>query len=1190
MVDSLCQQAYRVRYTDIDSCEKLSMQACRLAGHYDDGKAKAMNRLAYVHYQRMDYDGTLRLLDSVSNLSSNHITLLCADAMRMKVCQRIGDGEGFYMSRSSARRHLKRIAEDLESVKGIDMDDYDYGWSEYHIISSTYYYYQDQDSLAKDEIMQLLPDIEEMGDTTQLLYYYYMLGSGGLIDGTHENVAIDEFRYLMDCYSIARRSGIIYFQGNALQALASRLKSKHDRELLFGTDMESMVVLMGQHMSWMPENELPSDSLLPLALAKHALSCFVEYDDLFQTACVYRTIGELEAYNGNYDAALQALDSALVCVDRHHHKYYHNHADKAGETDSLMSYNPHLQSAVSVERKWIENPAVNTVPEWMAGIRQQLSLLYSAMDNKDASDYNRHIYLDILESTSQNREMETRMRELQSENLVQNRLLWASAVVFVLLLFSIAFFIFLLKKHDTGIKSKDSNGQTRILKGDKARVEELIGELEEAQENCEVSKIRISQNKTHNSEKRAKVSLVQAVVPFLDRIINEVNRMKRQDKAEKEQLQYVSELSEQIIEYNDILTEWIKMERGELSLKISTIQLSSLFSILERGHFAYDQKGVTLKVVPTDLCVKADEALTLFMLNTLADNARKFTPEGGSVTISADATEEYVELSVTDTGCGLKDEDIDTILNNKAYDASKIGVEGETKTDNVKSNKGFGFGLMNCKGIIEKYKKTSGLFRSCYFGIESERGKGSRFFFRLPRVMMLVAAFLSLSLVSCQKDESNAIANTNATANANANAKANANAPYIEDAFQEGNVELVDRYYSLSKECNRDGNPDMALVYADSALWYYSPELQFYEESLDTDVPFEIKHFRSATNWDFDLLINIRNEIAVAALALHEWELYNYNNRICINLHKLTNQDASLPNYCDELAKTQSASQQLTAVLVLLSVVTIFFVYMLFRGRKRVADKIASELQTKIDQTNDTLSHYRYEENRLYVQNQVMDNCLSTIKHESMYYPSRIKLLADRMLENEETTDDDSKKKDVKEMTELTAYYKELYSLLCSQAERQVAQQSFRREQFKVSGMCDMAKREFAAILKKNQLDMTFEVVGEEACKDMSVRVDATLLTELFRQLYRFIFTMYRDAERVELRVEEYSGALRCLLKADTMQFTDDEAHNLFYPDSRRISLLIVKQIIRDFDAMNNNPGLRLVAEHDCIWFTLVQN
>ena len=46
-------------------------------------------------------------------------------------------------------------------------------------------------------------------------------------------------------------------------------------------------------------------------------------------------------------------------------------------------------------------------------------------------------------------------------------------------------------------------------------------------------------------------------------------------------------------------------------------------------------RGVKLTVQPTDATVKADRTLTLFMINTIADNARKFTPAGGEVVVSA---------------------------------------------------------------------------------------------------------------------------------------------------------------------------------------------------------------------------------------------------------------------------------------------------------------------------------------------------------------------------------------------------------------------------------------------------------------------------------------------------------------------------------------------------------------------------
>ena len=85
------------------------------------------------------------------------------------------------------------------------------------------------------------------------------------------------------------------------------------------------------------------------------------------------------------------------------------------------------------------------------------------------------------------------------------------------------------------------------------------------------------------------------------------------------------------------------------------------------------------------------------MLNTLTDNARKFTPSGGQVTVCATEMTDAVEIKVSDTGCGLTESEIALILSSKIYDAQQIGVNSST----VRHEKGSGFGLLNCKGIIE---------------------------------------------------------------------------------------------------------------------------------------------------------------------------------------------------------------------------------------------------------------------------------------------------------------------------------------------------------------------------------------------------------------------------------------------------------------------------------------------------------
>ena len=64
------------------------------------------------------------------------------------------------------------------------------------------------------------------------------------------------------------------------------------------------------------------------------------------------------------------------------------------------------------------------------------------------------------------------------------------------------------------------------------------------------------------------------------------------------------------------------------------------------------------------------------MLNTLADNARKFTPEGGEVTLSAQETDDYVEISVKDTGAGMSEEQLQHLFDPKPIRDSGSGGHG----------------------------------------------------------------------------------------------------------------------------------------------------------------------------------------------------------------------------------------------------------------------------------------------------------------------------------------------------------------------------------------------------------------------------------------------------------------------------------------------------------------------------------
>jgi hypothetical protein len=99
--------------------------------------------------------------------------------------------------------------------------------------------------------------------------------------------------------------------------------------------------------------------------------------------------------------------------------------------------------------------------------------------------------------------------------------------------------------------------------------------------------------------------------------------------------------------------------------------------------------------------------------------------------------------------------------------------------------------------------------------------------------------------------------------------------------------------------------------------------------------------------------------------------------------------------------------------------------YMLYY-RHRLYDRFRRERlqETNIEMTDDELRRAELENANLHVANNVLDNCLSTLKHETMYYPSRIRQLVDVG--------------DIHSLEEVTSYYRDLYAILIRQATDQV--------------------------------------------------------------------------------------------------------------------------------------------------------
>jgi signal transduction histidine kinase len=102
------------------------------------------------------------------------------------------------------------------------------------------------------------------------------------------------------------------------------------------------------------------------------------------------------------------------------------------------------------------------------------------------------------------------------------------------------------------------------------------------------------------------------------------------------------------------------------------------------------------------------------IFNNLITNAVNYSPDGGTVNISACTQGEYLEIKVNDTGVGIPQEELPKIFD-KFY---------RVKSPRTRQVVGTGLGLAIVKGIVEAHRGT--------IDVESIEGKGTTFRIILP--------------------------------------------------------------------------------------------------------------------------------------------------------------------------------------------------------------------------------------------------------------------------------------------------------------------------------------------------------------------------------------------------------------------------------------------------------------------------
>ncbi len=1368
-----------MRYSSLRESEKCINEVISKYSEsgYNDGVNEAYINKSFIYYMKMQYDSVEVCSKKVFEDSHNDLLCSMADISMMASSILMGQSKDFYNYRSDAFERLRHINEESNEMNEHQKRLYRSAQTQYHLMSLRYFLKMRQEEGVKEHVEWLDKNLENFSaDSTLLSSYLSLKSTACLIDNINEESLSESRRYLVRLLSLSTTNKYEYLRAVAMYRLARSIK--HNGELK-PSQNAFVRELAG----------IGDEQNLGRCLVEKSIDLFTQYNSRISMVNAYITLSNFQLSDDDTYGALESLGYALNIINQHHHDVNVHRCSETKE-DILYPYHEY-EDTLSTEMKWILNPDIIAVPEWMAGVREQLSVVYGAMGLKMESDYNHNIYFDILDATRQDQRGQQEKDKLNNEEKVLNILI--VIFVFAIVLLNWAVYVFNKRsKAEYRIKLQRLSevidickNMTTALSDDFEDEEELVESLHSLTDNDvknlfpsvnddwtasdidmmkgfdkelfsvlivffrwikekgmifinftnDERKIesdtyslekKFEEGKKQYLEKLTSMSIVNGITPFLDRAIREVAKIKESSLSSetqeteaktKERLQYISELIDKINEYNDVLGHWIKMRKGLVMLSVENFAIQPLLDTLKLNAKTFENKRIKLLVNDSAATIKADRSLTLFMMNTLLDNARKYTKEGGQVELSASETEEYVEISVQDSGVGLSEEDLDTLNNSKVYDSSKIGTEGND-SEAVKENKGYGFGLMNCKGIIEKYRKTNPVFSVCKFGVDSQVGVGSRFYFRLPKGVAKLMSLVLLAFItySCSGNNESVEFKDNVSA--------------IDKSFVSDNHHIVQAtiFSDSLYESNVVGEYDKALLFADSALQELNA---FYLEEnpkgenlmvLEGGKMTEVLLWQSGFKTDYNLIISIRNEVAISALALNRTHLYHYNAEIFTRLYNLLSADNSLEESCNALKQANRNRKTIVILLglAILSVIVLYFflnyrnnqlfifnlrqflhlnkkifsykseniekvlhdelsdikqleavcvmlvpngadmnenavpkyrmsgnveneeifksimrsafhdtkevksvsgnmrayplsismeesspvfgaIGIRFRDSKLTADEelildLVLKLFSihlyfsflKVDERNllleekaDELKRTELEQQRVHIQNMIMDNCLSALKHETMYYPNRMKQIVDTVL-----IDNDIHSR-INDIDELLSYYKQVFAILSTCAGKQVERVLFKRTSISAQTIAEMTKKSFNKLSKKQSRAGLLSFSKPGNIKVLGDKIFIQMLVDNVLSLY----FEHKSGGDLNVSMEKIEGFVKFVFTDTQFEYDEKEIPSLFYVDNVKynkltdsldgVQYMLIRQIIREHDRYSSNRGCRVYVENN---------
>jgi signal transduction histidine kinase len=244
------------------------------------------------------------------------------------------------------------------------------------------------------------------------------------------------------------------------------------------------------------------------------------------------------------------------------------------------------------------------------------------------------------------------------------------------------------------------------------RVKERTAELEKALEQLH-SLNELKSNLVANISHELRTPLTH-LTGYLDLLLaGDLGPLNSQQRAALEVIQRSSERLAQLIE--DLILFSVS-EKNQIYLNIRPVNAFELLSsVYQRNSHKAIERQVQFHLDPPDnaLMISADQEKVSWVLMQLVDNAIKFTPPLGTVSISTERDESFLKIQVSDTGIGIPANRIEHIFE------PFVQLDGSS----TRKAGGTGLGLALARRIIEAHGSV--------IHVHSEENKGSTFSFAL---------------------------------------------------------------------------------------------------------------------------------------------------------------------------------------------------------------------------------------------------------------------------------------------------------------------------------------------------------------------------------------------------------------------------------------------------------------------------